>query len=579
MFLNIHRGKDPHFYIMQSVRLKEGGTTSKMYLNLGTAAEICEKYGCDDAEVWARNKVAEINRSLKDEKASVMIPFRPRKDIEPGQWQTVHCGHLVLLPLYDKLALDKFSEEVSSRHKFKFDFGDILKKLVMSRILFPDSKRATYDTMKSFVDKPDFSLDDIYNFLSVLAKEITPLQKSVYKATKDELSRRTGVIYYDCTNYYFEIEQEDELRRYGKSKEHRPNPIVQMGLFMDADGLPLAFCINPGNTNEQQTMKPLEEILANEFGLSEFVVCTDAGLSSIDNRLYNTTEGRNYIVTQSIPMLPERLRTWALEKKGWRRLGDKTDTLYDISKLNLEAEKEHIFYRDQWHIENRGDVQNYEERLIVTFSPKYALYQKWLRSQHISKAEKIVERKSVKSRQTQQDPRRLIQTLHYCSDGVVADKTLMSVDASIIAKEAQYDGLNCLATKLDDSVGEILHVNGFRYEVEHLFRITKTEFEARPIYLQREDRIKAHFAICFIALLIIKAFQKLINEGQNAENHYSTEQIINALSGMDYLHVRGAGYIPAYSATPLRNKCCQMTNVLINKEIIPTRKMKQYTKY
>ena len=576
MYLSITKGKDPHFYILQAYRKKEGGTSSKLYLNLGTASEIRDKYGCADAHVWAKAKLKEINNSIKEDKASVMVSYNPNKKIEAGQWRTVHCGHLVLLPLYNKLGLAKFSEEVMARHRFKYDFADILCKLVMCRILFPDSKRASREYMTDFVDAPDFSLDDIYNFLEVLSKEITPLQKSLYEATKNELSRRTGVIYYDCTNYYFEIEKEDDLRRYGKSKEHRPNPIVQMGMFMDADGLPLAFCIHPGNTSEQQTMQPLEEILANDFNLSEFVVCTDAGLASIDNRLYNTTEGRNYIVTQSIPGLPKLIKEWALEKTGWRKLGDKQDRIYDISELNLEAEKDNLYYRERWFKENRSNIKEYEERLIVTFSPKYALYQRQLRAEHISKALQMIERKSEKSRQTQQDPRRLINTTHCTTDGEVAEKSVMSLDTSVIEKEQALDGLNCVATRLEDPVGEILHVNGFRYEIEHLFRVTKTEFDARPVYLRREDRIRAHFAICFVALLLLKAFQKQLNEGLEEDMHYSTEQIISALAGMDYNVVRGTGYVPAYSATNLRSRCCDVSKIQIDTEIVVNRKIRQY---
>ena len=576
MYLSITKGKDPHFYILQAYRKKEGGTSSKLYLNLGTASEIRDKYGCADAHVWAKAKLKEINNSIKEDKASVMVSYNPNKKIEAGQWRTVHCGHLVLLPLYNKLGLAKFSEEVMARHRFKYDFADILCKLVMCRILFPDSKRASREYMTDFVDAPDFSLDDIYNFLEVLSKEITPLQKSLYEATKNELSRRTGVIYYDCTNYYFEIEKEDDLRRYGKSKEHRPNPIVQMGMFMDADGLPLAFCIHPGNTSEQQTMQPLEEILANDFNLSEFVVCTDAGLASIDNRLYNTTEGRNYIVTQSIPGLPKLIKEWALEKTGWRKLGDKQDRIYDISELNLEAEKDNLYYRERWFKENRSNIKEYEERLIVTFSPKYALYQRQLRAEHISKALQMIERKSEKSRQTQQDPRRLINTTHCTTDGEVAEKSVMSLDTSVIEKEQALDGLNCVATRLEDPVGKILHVNGFRYEIEHLFRVTKTEFDARPVYLRREDRIRAHFAICFVALLLLKAFQKQLNEGLEEDMHYSTEQIISALAGMDYNVVRGTGYVPAYSATNLRSRCCDVSKIQIDTEIVVNRKMRQY---
>lgn len=578
MYLCIRKGKDPHFYILQGFRVKGGGTSSKVYMNLGTASEIKEKYGCPDPRAWAEAKLREINESIKEAKTPVMVSYSPDKQIEPGKWRSVHCGHLVLLPLYNRLGLAGFSAEVASRHRFKYDFADILCKLVMCRILFPDSKRATRECLRDFVDAPDFSLDDIYNFLAVLAKEITPLQKSLYEATKKELSRKTGVIYYDCTNYYFEIEKEDNLRRYGKSKEHRPNPIVQMGMFMDADGLPLAFCINPGNTSEQQTLQPLEEILANEFNLSEFVVCTDAGLGSIDNRIYNTSEGRNYIVTQSIPMLPRLIREWALEKTGWRRFGDRDDRTYDISTLNLEQEKDSLYYRERWFREDRAGIKNYEERLIVTFSPKYALYQQQLRAQHIDKAIAMIARKSEKSRQTQQDPRRLIATAHCTGDGEVAENTVMSLDMELIEKEKTMDGLNCMATRLEDPVGEIMHVNGFRYEIEHLFRITKTEFDARPVYLRREDRIKAHFAICFIALLLLKAFQKQVNEGLADEKRYSTEQIINALSGMDYTIVRGTGYVPAYNATRLRERCCEIANVPIDRQIVLAKKMRQYLK-
>lgn len=578
MYLDIRKGKDPRFYIVHGFRKKEGGTSTSVYMKLGKASEICERYGCADAEAWARQKLKEVNDSLKDGKVPVAVNYNPDKKIEEGNWKSVHCGHMVLLPLYNKLGLTQFSAEVSERYRFKYDFADILRKLVMCRILFPDSKRATRECLNDFVDSPDFSLDDIYNFLAVLSKEITPLQKSLYEATKNELSRRTGVIYYDCTNYYFEIEREDRLRRYGKSKEHRPNPIVQMGMFMDTDGLPLAFCINPGNTNEQQTIKPLEEILANEFNLSEFVVCTDAGLASIDNRIYNTTEGRNYIVTQSIPQLPKLMREWALEKKGWRRLGDIEDVTYDISEINLENEKNHLYYRERWFKENRSGVKAYEERLIVTFSPKYALYQRQLRAQHIDKALGMIKRKSEKSRQTQQDPRRLISTIKYTNDGEEAQNTVMTLDQELIEKEKAMDGLNCIATRLEDTVSDILHVNGFRNEIEHLFRVTKTEFDARPVYLRREDRIRAHFAICFVALLLLKAFQKQVNEGLDEDNHYSTEQIISALAGMDYNVVRGTGYVPAYTATTLRTRCCETANLPINREIVLNRKMRQYLK-
>lgn len=578
MYLDVRKGKDPRFYIMKGFRRKEGGTTTIVCENLGKESEIKAKVGCADAYEWARRRVALLNAEEKSGKSKVTVSFDPNKSVEVGDCKCAHCGHLVLLPLYNKLGIREFSAEVAKRHRFKFDFDDILCKLVMGRILFPASKRGTKERVDGFIDAPDFSLDDIYNFLGILAKELTPLQKSLYEATRKELSRRTGVIYYDCTNYYFETEQEDNLRRYGRSKEHRPNPIVQMGMFMDSDGLPLAFCINPGNTSEQQTLQPLEEILANKFNLSEFVVCTDAGLGSIGNRIYNTTEGRNYIVTQSIPGLPGRLKEWALEKTGWRRMGDDRDHTYDISTLDLNANINHLYYRDAWFKETRSKIKDYEERLIVTFSPKYALYQQKLRAQHIEKAQKMIDSHCDQSRQTQQDPRRFIISTHATADGEIAKKKVRALNTKLIAQEEALDGLYCLATRLDDTVADILHVNGFRYEIEHLFRVTKSEFAARPVYLRREDRIRAHFAICFIALLLLKAFQKQINQGLSDDERYSTEQIIAALSGMDYRYLRGHGYIPAYTMTKLRKRSCKISNVRIDRDIITARQMRENIK-
>lgn len=265
-------------------------------------------------------------------------------------------------------------------------------------------------------------------------------------------------------------------------------------------------------------------------------------------------------------------------EKGWRRLGDKEDRTYDISVLDLSEEKEHLYYRERWFKEDRAGVKQFEERLIVTFSPKYALYQKQLRAQHVEKALGMIERRSEKSRQTQQDPRRLIATLHCTGDGEPAETTVMKLDLDLIEKEKAMDGLNCLATSLEDSVYDVLHANGFRYEIEHLFRVTKTEFNARPVYLRREDRIRAHFAVCFVALLLLKAFQREVNRGLDEESRYSSEQIINALAGMDYNVVRGTGYVPAYSATKLRSRCCDVANVPIDRQIVVAKKMRQLLK-
>ena len=558
-----------YLQICETVYNKETKSSSnKNFKIIGYADSYKHLY--DDPIKHFEDVVKEMNLKAKEDKNLKVSSSNP---------VTKNIGYFLVKALFNTLNVKKDLDLMGSGFKFEKSISDFIETMVFCQIVKPSSKlKNAQEIIPSLYGVNSFSEDQIYRMINFVGTNYKKYIEIFNEHVKKLFGRNYKHVFFDCTNYYFEIEKEDNLRRYGKSKEHRPNPIVQMGMFMDADGLPLAFCINPGNTNEQQTMQPLEEILANEFNLSEFVVCTDAGLASIDNRIYNTSESRNYVVTQSIPQLPKLMKEWAVDKTGWKRLGDQFDHTYDISDLNLNEEKNNLYYKERWFKENRSNVKDFEERLIVTFSPKYALYQRQLRMQHIDKALKMIERKSEKSRQTQQDPRRLISTAHYSDDGIVAENTVMSLDVNIIEQEKALDGLNCMATRLEDSVSKILHVNGYRYEIEHLFRITKTEFDARPVYLRREDRIRAHFAICFVALLLLKAFQRQVNEGRDETDHYSTEQIIEALSGMDYNLARGVGYVPAYSATLLRLKCCEVAQIPIDRQIVMTRKMNKIIK-
>ena len=345
-------------------------------------------------------------------------------------------------------------------------------------------------------------------------------------------SRNDKILYYDCSNYYFEIEQEDGSKKYGKSKEHRPNPIIQMGLFMDGDGIPLAFSLFPGNSNEQTSLKPLEKKVLGEFGCQKFIYCSDAGLGSEDIRAYNHMGERAYIVTQSIKKLKKEEKEWALDPKGFKRVSD--DTPVDITQL--PEDDKGLYYKDEPYT-----TKKLHQRLIITYSPKYALYQKTIRDKQVERAQKMLDSGNTKkNRKNPNDPARFIGTTAATKDGEAAD-IHHYLDENKIAEEAQYDGLYAVCTDLlDDEVCEILKVSEGRWQIEECFRIMKTDFSARPVYLQDENRIKAHFLICFLALTIYRYLEKKL------DSKYTCEELLATLKAINFVEVQEQGFIPTY---------------------------------
>ena len=371
------------------------------------------------------------------------------------------------------------------------------------------------------------------------------IQSELYKNSNEYIQRNNKILYYDCTNYYFEIEQEDGLKQYGKSKENRPNPIVQMGLFMDGNGIPLAFSITPGNTNEQLTLQPLEEKIIKDFEFAEFVVCTDAGLASKSNRKFNNTKKRKFVTTQSLKKLKEYLKTEALDlTKGWH-LPNETKT-YNISKLRTDKElikkyKNTIFYKERWINED-----GLEQRLIVTYSVKYQEYQRNIRNNQISRALKIIESNPNKLKKSKQnDPKRFIKTTNVTNDGELADKSVYQIDQNLIDEEAKYDGLYAVCTNLEDSVEDIINLNHRRWEIEESFRIMKTDFKSRPVYHKRDEMIKGHFLTCYLALVIYRFLEKKLDE------KYTAPEIIETLRNMEVKLEDNDNYTPNYIRTDL----------------------------
>ena len=330
MRLKISKSKNASsLYVIKST-YENGKHSSKIVEKLGTYTELQEKLNGEDPIEWAKAYIEELNKKEKENTREVTLTYSPETLIKKDEQHTFNGGYLFLQKIYHELELHEVCKEITKKYKFTFDLNSILSRLVYSRIIFPSSKLSTYQLAEKFLEQPKFELQHIYRALEILAKEMDFIQASLYKNSLNISKRNTGILYYDCTNYFFEIEQDDGLKQYGVSKEHRPNPIVQMGLFMDGDGIPLAFNINSGNTNEQVTMVPLEKKILSDFELSKFIVCTDAGLASKENREFNNVKNRAFITTQSIKKLKKHLKEWALSTEGWHLENDNNE--YDISK-------------------------------------------------------------------------------------------------------------------------------------------------------------------------------------------------------------------------------------------------------
>ena len=535
MRLKITKSKNASsLYVIKST-YKDGKNSSKIVEKLGTYAELRERLGGQDPIEWAKAYIAQLNEKEKEDHAKVMVQFSPTKPIDMDKQRTYNLGYLFLQQIYYALGLPKICEQITQKYQYEFDLNSVLSRLIYGRILFPASKLSTYKLSSTFLEKPAFELQHVYRALEVIAKETDFIQAQLYKNRLKLSQRNSGILYYDCTNYFFEIEQEGGIKQYGASKEHRPNPIVQMGLFMDGDGIPLAFCVNSGNTNEQLTMKPLEQKILKDFNLSKFIVCTDAGLASNSNRIFNDQENRAFITTQSIKKLKKYLMDWALSETGWRC--GKDNTLYDLSALNEEEDYEKIFFKERWVKEN-----GLEQKMIVTFSLKYKEYQRHIRQSQIERALKAMESHPDKiQKSNQNDYKRFVKRNSFTAQGQAADQDIYCLDDELIAQEEKFDGFYAICTNLEDDAPSIIKVSDRRWEIEDCFRVMKTEFKARPVYLQRDERIAAHFTTCFLALLIFRFLEKKLDE------RFTACEIIHGLRDMNALEILGDGFVPVYS--------------------------------
>lgn len=553
------------YSVIENVRDINGKSTTKVVESLGNEDEIREKHPGMDPEEWAKDYAKKLTKQKKQKNALIIAKYNPRKVVEPNQQRSFNIGYLFLQSVYYQLGLQHTTKVIQEKYQFHYDLNEILSKLIYMRVLHPTSKKDSFEQARSLLEGIQCEPHQLYRALDVLKKESDFIQQTAYKNSLKLVKRNKKILYYDCTNFYFEIEQEDGNKQYGVSKENRPNPIVQMGLFMDASGLPLAFSIFRGNDNEQGSLKPLEKRILKDFELSQVVVCTDAGLSSEKNRIYNTLGNRGFITTQSIKKLKKHLKEWALDPSGWHvKPGDNA---IHLSNVDDSSGNQTTYFKERWI--NEG---NLEQRLLVTFSPKYKNYQQTIRERQIERALKKVKKPSSLKKKRPNDPTRFIREQHATEDGEVAKRAHFTMNEEAIQKEAKYDGFYGVCTNLESDPLEIIRINQQRWEIEESFRIMKSELKSRPVYVRNDDRVEAHFLTCFLALLIYRILE------QKLEEAFTCPTIIQTLRDMKVMEVPGEGYIPLYERDVLTDKLHEVFGFRTDYEIVPVKDMKKILK-
>ena len=520
--MNLHivpSGKDDAIlYYAVSIR-KGKKTTSKNVRRIGRLSELKKEYTDPIAHFRAEAKrLTDEGRS----ESSFEIPANLMLD--PMKKRRVMLGYIFPQSVYYSLGLDMVMRGIRNESKVTYDFNRIMRDLVIGRVLSPLSKSSTYEKAFSFPEPPDYDLQHVYRSLSLMAKNFDLIEEKAFKGMKKYADVDTSVTYYDCTNFYFEIEEEDGFRTYGKSKENRPNPIVQMGLFLDRNGLPISMCINPGRTNEQKTMIPLEKLMTERFGIEKFVVCADCGLSGKRNLRFNSTENHGFVVTKSLKKVSEDVRARLMGDGGWKRFGDASGRLYSLKEIREDANlRDVIFYHDERFAMGSD---GFEERIVTTYCGRLREYQRSVRERQLQRAMELVRQGKIRKGVNQNDVRRFIVVDSVTENGEVAEKKVFSIDRERFEEESEYDGFYAVTTDLDDDPGEIIRINRGRWEIEESFRIMKSDFDGRPVFVSREDRIRAHFLTCYLAFMIFRIIEQKLNKG---DVRYTDPEILRTL--------------------------------------------------
>lgn len=521
----------------------------------------------------------------KEDNSKILISLSQHNLIEKDKQRIYNIGYLYPRNILFSLGLKEMCDDIAARHQFHFNLSHIIADLVSARIIFPGSKRSSYNDAFHFLDAPQYSLDDVYRSLSVLTNERYFIENYLYNSTTQLHKRNTAILYYDCTNFYFEIEDEkDKLLKYGKSKENRPNPIVQYGLFMDGDGIPIADYVFNGNNNEQFSLRELEEKIESDFKSIKFVVCADAGLNGWDNKIYNDKKPNGaFIVTQPIRKLKNHLKEWVINPDGWKLLNlpgqFNIDSLQDTITINGRTynTSQLTFYKDRWikttkKDESTGKNYTLEEHLIVSFSLKYQRYQQKIRSRKLERARKLLKDPGKIDKKNPRNPTYYVKKTLTTKNGEIAQEDYYALDYEKINEEARYDGFYGVTTDLEDEdISLIINANKQRWEIEENFEIMKSELKTRPMYVTREEAVQGHLLICFMALLIYRLLEKkYLNE------EYTCYEIIDTLRGMNIVHLIGSNYTPAFMRKEITDRFSDIFGFQNSRELLTQKYLKKF---
>ena len=604
MKLNYDRkSKDPTYFIQMGIRNGKK-TTTKNVARIGKHSELLKI--TDDPLAYAKEQVKKYNEEYQKEKqVSLEIKVDFAEKIQAtnsiaSKSTLLNIGYFFLQHFYHALKIDSFFESITADMKNEFDPNLINRFLTCSRILHPDSKLGTYQHLSHYYEQPEFDYVHILRTMDILQEHYEEYISHLYNASCKLVKRDTSVCFYDCSNYYFEIESDDEdyvdeitgevikgLRKYGPSKEHRPNPIVEMGLFMDKDGIPLSMCITSGSDNEQTTAIPLETQLTKMFKGKKFIYCADAGLGSLNIRNFNSMGGRAFIVTQSIKKLSEPLQQAVFNDHDYRLLSnDEPKTLQEMKSFDKSDPENKELYTDRVYkiipADKAFDLGLYEEKvckngsvrkvrskavvpqkIIVSFSRKMMEYQRYIRNRQIERAKKLLKNLDPETyKKGPCDVTRFIKRISSTKSGeTVTDR--YEIDQSVIDEEEKYDGFYAIATNLDDPAKDILEISANRYKIEDCFRVMKTNFSARPVFHQKRERIIAHFMICYTALLIYRLIEKKLDlQG----THFTVDNIIETLNSMNVANIEDICYLSTYTSSDVCTSLNAITGLDLDKK-------------
>lgn len=586
MKLNYDRkSKDPTYFIQMGIRNGKK-TTTKNVKKIGKHSELLMID--PDPLAYAKRQVQKYNEEYNNSRVSMNLEINFDEKLSAteniaSKSALLNTGYFVLQKIYQDLRISEFLKEVQANSKVTFDCNDINRFLTFARILDPRSKLGTFDRLDTYYEQISFDYQHMLRFMDLLEVNYDGYLEHLFTNSGNVIQRNTSVCYYDCTNYYFETEDEDHdyvdevtgeilkgFRKYGPSKQHQPSPLVQMGLFMDGNGIPISMCINPGSDNEQKSAIPLERKLTKMFKNKQFIYCADAGLGSLDIRKYNDMGGRSFIVTQSVKKLSDPLKKAIFNDYKYKRLSDdKPITIGQMKEFDKSLKDNHPLYNDMAYkvldVASAVDVGLCEEkffkngnsrmikskailkqRIIITFSRKMMEYQRHIRNAQIERARNILKYKNVEDvKKGPHDVTRFIKRKSLGKNGEAATDHY-EIDQSVIDHEEMYDGYYAVATNLTGDVKPILEINSKRYKIEDCFRVLKTNFNARPVHHRNKNRIIAHFMICYTALLIYRLLeQKLDQYG----THFTTDNILDTLRNMNVMNTQDLFYTSTYQGS------------------------------